>query len=397
MFLENQKDWKMWLPILQFALNDAVSASTGETPHKATFGINRKNVWIDEKDEVKLSEKLRNLHNQISMEIKWNHEQAKRYFDKRRVEAPNLKRGDRVYLRRRTKGNSRDNIFTKKESSKLDMILLGPFEIKKVLEFDNYELWLPPKMRIHPVFHISLLKPTENEPTKEDMELDEFEVEKLVDKRVQGKQTQYRVRWKGFEEKDDTWEPRKNLNCPEKVQEFEEQERSSEDSKAGEPTLRKLVLQENKGKGKLTNHQNFPTEIARKDRQNQSARIVRVVGEALANGRTLDGKRQRIDRRQSWRTSSVVGPAQNWKSRNQATAQTKQWNSLIVEDLGEKKRDRYHRNGNTSSGATRNLSIETNPTKYSTNAQYRNNHAYRQKAQGSRGPQLWQTGEWTPG
>jgi Chromo (CHRromatin Organisation MOdifier) domain len=235
MFLENQKDWKMWLPILQFALNDAVSASTGETPHKATFGINRKNVWIDEKDEVKLSEKLRNLHNQISMEIKWNHEQAKRYFDKRRVEAPNLKRGDRVYLRRRTKGNTRDNIFTKKESSKLDMILLGPFEIKKVLEFDNYELWLPPKMRIHPVFHISLLKPTKNEPTKENMELEEFEVEKLIDKRIQKGQTQYRVRWKGFDEKDDTWEPRKNLNCPEKVQEFE---RSSE---AEEPLLRKLV------------------------------------------------------------------------------------------------------------------------------------------------------------
>ena len=111
-------------------------------------------------------------------------EQAKKYFDKGRVEAPDLKRGDRVYLRRRSKGNSslKGQHFHEKESTKLDYILLGPFEIKKKLPFDNYELWLPPKMRIHPVFHVSLLKPTENETTKEDVEASEFEVEKIIDK-----------------------------------------------------------------------------------------------------------------------------------------------------------------------------------------------------------------------
>ena len=128
------------------------------------------------------------------------------------------------------------------------------------------------------------------------MELEEFEVEKIIDKRVQKGQEQFRVRWKGFEEKDDTWEPRKNLNCPEKVQVFEEQEKSSEDSKAGEPTLRKLVSQEDEKTGTLTGHQNHSTEIAREDHRIRAAKTVHVVDEVLANARILDGRQQKTDR-----------------------------------------------------------------------------------------------------
>lgn len=62
--------------------------------------------------------------------------------------------------------------------------MLGPFKIKKVLPFDNYELWLPTKMKVHPIFHISLLKPTENKETKENVEAEEFEVEKILGKRT---------------------------------------------------------------------------------------------------------------------------------------------------------------------------------------------------------------------
>jgi hypothetical protein len=72
-----------------------------------------------------LSTNILKIHQQISKEIMWRHDQAKKYFDKGRVEAPTLERGDRVYLRRRTKGSSKDNIFTKKESTKLDQVFIG--------------------------------------------------------------------------------------------------------------------------------------------------------------------------------------------------------------------------------------------------------------------------------
>ena len=304
------------------------------------------------------------------MEIRWNREQAKKYFDKSRVEAPHLKRGDRVYLKRRTKGSTKDNIFTKKESTKLDVIMLGPFTIKKVLQFDNYELWLPPKMRIHPVFHISLLKPTENEPTKEDVELEEFEVEKIIGKRVQKGQEQFKIRWKGFEEKDDTWEPRKNLNCPEKVQEFEEQERSSEDSRVGEPTLKRLVSQKNEDTGTLTNHLSNSTEIAREDHQNRSVKSVHALDEVLADERTRDGRRQKIDRQPSLKPSFVVRSVRSWKQKYPVIAQSKRLHSLGVEGLGEKQHDQCLRYGYSPCDAAHSLSIGTSSTRYNISVRY---------------------------
>mmetsp|Transcript_11186 Transcript_11186/g.17296 ORF Transcript_11186/g.17296 Transcript_11186/m.17296 type:complete len:175 (-) Transcript_11186:80-604(-) len=43
------------------------------------------------------------------------------------------------------------------------------------------------------------------------VEDDYFEVEKVVDKRKRGKQVEYKIRWKGCTEADDTWEPARNL------------------------------------------------------------------------------------------------------------------------------------------------------------------------------------------
>ena len=62
--------------------------------------------------------------------------------------------------------------------------------------------------------------------TKKKQKESEYEVEKLVDKRVVGreanKSTQYLVRWKGYGEADDTWESVKNLgNVLSKVGAFE--------------------------------------------------------------------------------------------------------------------------------------------------------------------------------
>lgn len=41
------------------------------------------------------------------------------------------RRGERVYLRRKTIGGKQDNIKPKRSSTKLDCIRLGPFEVEK--------------------------------------------------------------------------------------------------------------------------------------------------------------------------------------------------------------------------------------------------------------------------
>ena len=69
----------------------------------------------------------------------------------------------------------------------MDCIRLGPFEAEEKLEYDNYKLKLPNRMRIHPIFHISLLTRTRNPITKEDVEAfdsEEYDVEAIL-----GKQT----------------------------------------------------------------------------------------------------------------------------------------------------------------------------------------------------------------
>lgn len=57
---------------------------------------------------------------------------------------------------------------------------------------------------------------------KEDKEiLKEFEVEKIIEVRFKKNGTkEFLIRWKGFSPADDTWEPEKNLNCPELIAKF---------------------------------------------------------------------------------------------------------------------------------------------------------------------------------
>jgi hypothetical protein len=86
---------------------------------------------------------------------------------------------------------------------------------------DNYKIALPERMRIHPIFHVSLLSPTKNpETTRDDEVIEEYEVEHILDKRVRQGKTEYLVKWKGYENNENTWEPTEHLYCPDKVQEF---------------------------------------------------------------------------------------------------------------------------------------------------------------------------------
>ena len=92
---------------------------------------------------------------------------------------------------------------------------------------------LLPTLKIHPVFHVSVLKPYQESEEfnckvppqpiiiSESNEI-EYEVEQILDKRLFHNKIQYLVKWIGYPLHDATWEPVENLkNAPKKLKEFE--------------------------------------------------------------------------------------------------------------------------------------------------------------------------------
>jgi len=104
---------------------------------------------------------------------------------------------------------------TNRPSSKLDYKRLAKFRIIQKVFSHAYKLNLATSMKIHPVFHISLLEPASADPLPGQIQPPpppviiedepEWEVEEILDSRIVGKTLQYLARWVGYDQP--TWEP----------------------------------------------------------------------------------------------------------------------------------------------------------------------------------------------
>ena len=114
-----------------------------------------------------------------------------------------------------------------KGAKKLLPNFIGPFQVVAPIGEAAYRLLLPESMRIHDVFHVSLLKEWKSDtsvpPTSILMDKDDeqFEVDKVLSHKGKGRSRKYLVLWKGTGPEESTWEPESSLrDCTATLQDY---------------------------------------------------------------------------------------------------------------------------------------------------------------------------------
>ena len=121
-------------------------------------------------------------------------------------------------------------MFKERLTKKLMKRYVGPYVIEEVVSLNAVKLRLPSSMRIHPVVNVSQIvrykeqvkgQKKEEEKLVEVEGVEEWEVEKILNKKKMRELEKCLIRWKEFTAERDTWERRENLkNAEELIEEF---------------------------------------------------------------------------------------------------------------------------------------------------------------------------------
>jgi len=227
-----QEQWPDWLGTAEFAYNNKIYTATKILPFKVNYGQDPRMGFEGRrkgKYEVvgKFVERIKKIQEEAKAVLGKAQEEMKKFANRRRREKEEYRVGNLVLL------STKDLKWQMKgrRSEKLTECFAGPYKVKGIVSSNAIELELPKSIRIHPVVNVSrvqLYKPQvegqKKIPPKPVIikEEEEFEVEKIINKRtVRGKE-KFLVRWKGYMVEEDTWESRENLkNAKELVEEFE--------------------------------------------------------------------------------------------------------------------------------------------------------------------------------
>ncbi|MBW0593904.1 hypothetical protein O181_133619 [Austropuccinia psidii MF-1] len=197
----HQDDWHTWLPLAEFAYNNAEHSSTKQSPFFTIYGRNPSfdSIHISQDTPAgKLSTKLQSVQQVVKEELESAIKHFKKYADRNRSIPPDFQPGD------------------------------------KKIGSHAYHLKLPQQWKsVHPVFHVSLLEPVKQStiPNQHQLppppviveEQEEWEVAQVLDSKLKRGTLWYLVEWKGFNEDPErtTWEPASNLtNSPDLVKDF---------------------------------------------------------------------------------------------------------------------------------------------------------------------------------
>ncbi|KAI0991618.1 hypothetical protein K3495_g16569 [Podosphaera aphanis] len=168
-----QDDWVRYLPSAEFAMNNQDSHSTGVAPFLAVYGQYPRSgselsaplaepavpasLQFQRRDAEELVENARKIDKFLVDNISFHSAEYEFQANKSRNASRLFRVGDQVWLNLK-------NVKLLRPCRKLDFKNGGPFEVVECIGKYAYKLKLLSTMKIHPVFHVSLLRSTANDP-----------------------------------------------------------------------------------------------------------------------------------------------------------------------------------------------------------------------------------------
>ena len=218
-----QDDWAEHLPLLEFAYNNSKQASTGFIPFEMCYGRKPATPFtraLPVSNHVPAADAfIENLQSTMRLAKQAVHTaqaQMAAAANKHRSADVPYEVGDVVLL-------NNQNLSLHVPCPKLSGLFSGPFPVIAV-DGVNVTLQLPETWQIHPEFHQSLVKPYYGAvpddalpgPTPNvDDDPEVFEVEAIRGRRLMGKKgkkkVEYFVKWKGYPESDNLWQPAESM------------------------------------------------------------------------------------------------------------------------------------------------------------------------------------------
>jgi hypothetical protein len=215
--------WADWLPIATLVHNNRRNATTKISPNQALLGYEPQEAPPIQRTTTNAATEDRTA---AMKQFRSNATAAlNATAHKTGVPEAQYKLRDQVWL-------EGTNLRLPHQASKLAPKRYGPFQITQEISPVAYRLGLPAAWTIHDVFHASLLTPYQEttahgpnyaKPPPDLIEgAEEYEVERITHHRYFGRtrKLQYLIKWKGYPDSDNTWEPAANLHAAESIQAY---------------------------------------------------------------------------------------------------------------------------------------------------------------------------------
>ncbi|KAI2664272.1 Transposon Tf2-9 polyprotein [Labeo rohita] len=214
----NPASWCENLRWAEYAYNSLPSSATGLSPFHACLGY-QPPVFSSQEVEASvpsvqaLISRCRRTWRKVRQALCQTRKRTRRAANRHRSRAPRYVCGQRVWLSTR-------NLPLQPPSRKLAPKFIGPFSVVKVLNPVAVRLRLPNCLRrVHPVFHVSCIKPVIRPPSRPSppsppvivKNPSVFKVKKLLAVRPRGRGFQYLVDWEGYGPEERSWIPARDI------------------------------------------------------------------------------------------------------------------------------------------------------------------------------------------